>query len=106
MLSAAVVRKSPGDFPSALALEADRLGADPAGIGTSFGIGGSRGGKVTGTELSVALKNRSEGTTLWEGRATRATEPGAESPVGIVETLESVLFQDFPGESGRTIMVE
>ncbi|MGP1282306.1 MAG: DUF4136 domain-containing protein [Parasphingopyxis sp.] len=76
------------------------------GVGTSFGVGGSRGGEVDVTELSVALKRRSEGTIVWEGTATRATEPGAESPATIVEMLAAALFQGFPGESGRTITVE
>jgi Domain of unknown function (DUF4136) len=76
------------------------------GLGTSFGIGGSSGGEVIVTELSVALKRRSEGTVIWEGTATRITQPGAESPAAIVETLAAALFQDFPGESGRTITVE
>ncbi len=76
------------------------------GIGTSFGIGGSRGGEVNVTELSVALKRRSEGTVVWEGTATRVTAPGAESPAAIVSTLAAALFQGFPGESGRTITVE
>jgi hypothetical protein len=76
------------------------------GIGTSFGIGGSRGGEVNITELSVALKRRSEGTVVWEGRAVRATEPGTEDPATTVQRLATALFQDFPGESGRTITVE
>ncbi len=76
------------------------------GLGTSFGIGGSPGGEVIVTRLSVALKRRSEGTVMWEGTATRATEPGAENPVAIVEALAAALFQDFPGESGQTITVE
>jgi hypothetical protein len=76
------------------------------GLGTSFGVGGSPGGEVIVTELSVSLKRRSEGTIVWEGTATRTTQPGAESPVSIVETLAAALFQGFPGESGRTITVE
>lgn len=76
------------------------------GLGTSFGIGGSRGGEVNVTELSVALKRRSEGTVIWEGTATRITQPGDESPAEIVQTLAAALFRDFPGESGRTITVE
>lgn len=76
------------------------------GVGTSFGIGGSRGGEVDVTELSVALKRRSEGTVVWEGTATRATRPGETDPASIVQMLAEALFQDFPGESGRTITVE
>ena len=76
------------------------------GIGTSFGVGGSPGGEVNVTELSVALKRRSEGTIVWEGTATRVTALGTESPAATVQTLATALFQGFPGESGRTITVE
>ena len=76
------------------------------GVGTSFGIGGSRGGEVTVTQLEVKLKRRSEGTVIWEGRAVRATQPGAADPAEVVRRLAAALFQDFPGESGRTITVE
>ena len=76
------------------------------GVGTSFGVGGSRGGEVNVTELSVALKRRSEGTVVWEGTATRVTRAGEEDPATIVQTLATALFQGFPGESGRTITVE
>jgi hypothetical protein len=76
------------------------------GLGTSFGVGGSRGGEVTVTQLDVSIVRRADETALWEGRATRATEPGAESPASIVQRLAQALFQDFPGESGRTITVE
>lgn len=76
------------------------------GLGTSVGVGGSRGGDVEVTQLWVALKRRSEGTTVWEGRAIRESLPGAEDPAAIVRRLAESLFQDFPGESGTTITVE
>lgn len=76
------------------------------GVGTSFGVGGSRGGEVTVTRLDVQLKRRSDGTVVWEGSATRADPPGAASPTAIVGELAAALFQGFPGESGRTITVE
>jgi len=76
------------------------------GLGTSFGVGGSRGGEVTVTQLDVSIVRRADETALWEGRATRVTEPGTESPASIVQRLAQALFQDFPGESGSTITVE
>ncbi|MFW2831023.1 DUF4136 domain-containing protein [Sphingomonas sp. ID0503] len=78
------------------------------GVGTSFGVGKKRGGTIVVTELSVQLKRRSEGTVIWEGRAsTEATAgaPGSE-PGPAVAYLANVLFRDFPGESGRTIIVK
>ena len=74
------------------------------GGGASFGVGG--GTKlVVGTLLEVRIKRRSDGTVFWEGRAT--TESPASSPqsqpAAAVEKLAAALFQDFPGESGRTI---
>ena len=75
------------------------------GGGISFGLGGGGGRDLIGTMLEVRIKRRSDGTVFWEGRATmeaRAGSPEAERTVA-VERLAGALFQDFPGESGRTI---
>ena len=74
------------------------------GGGASFPVGG--GSKlVTGTMLEVRLKRRSDGTVIWEGRATTEAPTGSPEAgiVPAVEKLANLLFQDFPGESGRTI---
>ncbi len=76
------------------------------GVGTSVGVGGSRGGEIDVTQLDVALKRRSEGTVVWEGRAIRENRPGEEDPASTVRRLAAALFQGFPGESGETIVVE
>lgn len=76
------------------------------GLGVSTGVGGSRGGEVMMTMLDVKLKRRSEGTTVWEGRAVRADRPEDTDRRAVVARLAAALFQDFPGESGRTITVE
>ncbi len=73
------------------------------GIGGSFGIGGNRSRDTTVTVLSVRLRDRATGRTVWEGRAeAESTAPGGES----VERLAAALFKDFPGQSGRTISVK
>jgi hypothetical protein len=75
------------------------------GGGVSFGLGGGGSRDVIGTLLEVRIKRRSEGTVFWEGRATmeaRAGSPEAQRTMA-VERLAQLLFQDFPGESGRTI---
>jgi hypothetical protein len=76
------------------------------GGGVSFPVGG-RARPLVGTLLEVRIKRRSDGTVFWEGRATTEAPPAAPEaqPVTAVEKLASVLFQDFPGESGRTIRV-
>lgn len=77
------------------------------GVGASFGLGGGSRQTVA-TLLEVKLKRRSDGAVFWEGRATteaRAGSPEA-TPTMAVEKLADALFQDFPGESGRTIRVK
>ena len=57
------------------------------------------------TELGVRIQRRSDATVAWEGRAeieARAGSALAERGAA-VDRLAAALFQDFPGESGRTI---
>src|SRR4051812_23190497 len=74
------------------------------GGGGSFPVGGGAR-QLVGTLLEVRIKRRSDGTIFWEGRATTQARPAAPEaqPVPAVEKLAAALFQDFPGESGRTI---
>ncbi|MCA1748426.1 MAG: DUF4136 domain-containing protein [Parasphingopyxis sp.] len=81
-------------------------GGGGVGLGVSTGVGGSRGNEITVTMLDVKLKRRSEGTIVWEGRALRPDQPEDADRAAVVARLASALFQDFPGESGRTITVE
>jgi len=78
------------------------------GGGVSLPIGRRRPTEIVGTELSVQLKRRSEGTVIWEGRArteARAGTPEA-APDAMVAKLASALFQGFPGQSGQTVTVK
>lgn len=78
------------------------------GGGISFPIGKAQSRDVVLSELSVQLKRRSEGTVVWEGRArseARAGSPGAD-PTTTARRLARALFDDFPGESGRTVNVK
>ena len=75
------------------------------GAGATIPIGGS--GPIVMTELSVRVQRRSDATVAWEGRAVteaRENSPSA-SPLAAADRLAAALFQDFPGESGRTIRV-
>jgi len=76
------------------------------GIGTSFGLG-RKTESLVDTRLSVQMKRTSDDLVVWEGRAqTEApnTAPAAQ-PGLAADKLARALFQDFPGESGRTIRI-
>lgn len=77
------------------------------GVGTSFGVGGSRARDVVVSQLSVRLKRQSDANVIWEGRAE--TEAAANAPAAqpglAAEKLARALFADFPGESGATVLV-
>ncbi|MBV9842176.1 MAG: DUF4136 domain-containing protein [Sphingomonadaceae bacterium] len=78
------------------------------GGGVAFPVGGEAGPDIVGTQLSIQLKRRSDGTVVWEGRAfmeARADAPQS-APDAAIARLASALFQGFPGESGRTITVK
>ncbi len=76
------------------------------GVGATIPVG-SRSGEIVVTELGVRIQRRSDATVAWEGRAQLEARAGtalAERRAA-VDRLAWALFQDFPGESGRTIRV-
>ena len=77
------------------------------GLGASFGLGSSRPSETVITRLSVRLMKRTDRSTVWEGRAetvSPANGPAAQ-PGLAAEKLSRALFKDFPGESGKTVLV-
>jgi hypothetical protein len=75
------------------------------GVGGTVPLGGAR--TIVASELSVRIQRRSDATVAWEGRAqleARAGSPLAD-PRAAADRLAWALFQDFPGESGRTIRI-
>lgn len=91
------------------------IGIGGGSFGWHGGAGGSVGTTIAGkptqnvaTRLVVQIKRRSDGTTIWEGRAethARFGTPEAQ-PAAAVQHLASAVFQGFPGVSGRTISVK
>jgi hypothetical protein len=78
------------------------------GLGVGFNLGGGRSAELVTTTLQVRIKRRSDGTVFWEGRATdqaRADKLEGQ-PAAIAQRLAQALFREFPGESGRTVMVK
>lgn len=78
------------------------------GAGVSVPVSGGRSRELTATRLIVQIKRRSDGTTVWEGRAETVAAAGspAAQPADAVERLATALFAGFPGISGRTITVK
>jgi hypothetical protein len=78
------------------------------GGGVSVPVGGNRPTQYVATRLTVQIKRRSDGTTIWEGRgetSARFGTPGSQ-PEETVQKLAAAMFRDFPGVSGRTISVK
>jgi len=76
------------------------------GLGGGVGIpfGGAKQSNVLIAELSVTIKQRTDMSPIWEGRAQGVSEiKGANEQAG---KLAAALFTGFPGESGRTITVK
>jgi predicted small secreted protein len=73
------------------------------GVGTTIPLGSPNA--IVASELSVRIQRRSDATVAWEGRAELDARGGTllASPSGAADRLAWALFQDFPGESGRTI---
>ena len=91
------------------------IGIGGGSFGWHGGAGGSVGTTISGkptqyvaTRLLVQIKRRSDGTTIWEGRAETSARFGTpeSQPNAAVEQLASAMFRDFPGVSGRTITVK
>lgn len=86
------------------------VGVGAGGGGGGFGLGGGIsipiGKKRRATDtavdtLSLALRRKSDQSTIWEGRAV--TEAAADTgPAATVPLLADALLADFPGPSGAT----
>lgn len=86
-------------------------GTGSYGGGVGLGIGIDLSGpppEQVDTQLSVMIKDRASGQSLWEGRSrfsVSAKSPLAGTQLGAAKMSEA-LFKDFPGHSGETILVK
>jgi hypothetical protein len=117
-----------GSAPQMAVVHVERQSFQPGREGSpvSVGVGGATGSYGSGlgvgiglnlsgpppeqvdTSLSVMIKDRASGQSLWEGRArftVKASSPLANSQLGAAKMAEA-LFQGFPGRSGETIEVK
>lgn len=84
-------------------------GSYGSGVGLGIGInlgGGSR--EMTATTLSVTIRDRQNGQSLWEGRAEQTVKASSKDAGAdrASEKLAKALFTGFPGKSGETIVVK
>ena len=90
---------------------AARAGTGSYGSGLGVGLGINLSGpppEQVGTEMSVTIRDRATGQSVWEGRASfavRADAPQAQTAIGAAKMAQA-LFKGFPGVSGETIVVE
>lgn len=98
----ALIDLEQGSREAVAALSAARIGR-----GLSATVPAGTSASVTASLLEVAIRRRSDGTVFWEGRAVGEAPTGSAGAArtAAVERLAAALFQDFPGESGRTIRV-
>lgn len=77
------------------------------GVGIGINLGGGEKDRL-GTELSVTIRDKASGDSLWEGRAD--FQPPENSPLARgqanAQTVASALFREFPGNNGETIEVK
>ena len=78
------------------------------GLGVGINLGGGKSTQLTGTQMSVRIRDAVSGDALWEGRANFSVgtnSPLAEGPANAA-TISAALFREFPGNSGETTEVK
>lgn len=77
------------------------------GLGVGFNLGGGPKAMVD-TRLSVVIRARISGKSLWEGRAQSSdkAKSGDAAPAVAAPRMAHALFSGFPGQSGATIEVK
>jgi hypothetical protein len=68
---------------------------------------GPRNATERTTTVGVQIKRQSDGTQVWEGRASKTANAGSQGATltWAVPTLAEALFRDFPGPAGVTQQV-
>ena len=78
------------------------------GGGFSIPVGTPRNNDVRVNMLGLRIRRVSDSSAVWEGRAVQEIPASARgaSLSAAVPALSSALFSEFPGESGRTVIVK
>jgi len=78
------------------------------GVSTSFPIGTPKARELVTYALNLRIRRAQDNAILWEGRATTEAlmTTAAADPRTAIARMTRAIFADFPGESGKTIMVK
>ncbi len=81
------------------------------GSGVGVGLGIDLSGpppEQVGTHMSVVIRDRASGQSVWEGRAEQVVAAKQElaQPAASAQALAKALFVDFPGENGESYSVK
>jgi hypothetical protein len=85
-------------------------GSGNVGLGGGFSIpvGTPRNTDIRVNMVGLRIRRESDSTAVWEGRAVQEVPARASgaSLTAAVPALSSALLSEFPGESGRTVIVK
>jgi hypothetical protein len=73
--------------------------------GVNVPVGGSSGSEELVRSLEVRLIRRQENAVSWEGSATKSSDAITDEGSDIAQELSEALFQEFPGDSGKTVII-
>ena len=78
------------------------------GGGVTLPIGQAKPNDIVVSTLALQIKRRSDGSVVWEGRASGEGRSGSAdaSPSAIAPRLAAALLAGFPGASGQTVRVQ
>ncbi len=76
------------------------------GGGVSVPLGGGGARELVTTTLKLLLKRRSDGSVVWEGRASSDAVGAAADLPRVVPVLAHALLDGFPGPAGKTVRVK
>ncbi len=85
------------------------VGSYGSGVGLGIGLDLTpRAAERLATQLSVAIRPSAGGENLWEGRAQMTASANSDyaDQSAAAARLASALFENFPGASGETILVD
>ncbi len=71
--------------------------------GVNMPVGGTPAGEALVNKLDVRIIRREENAVSWEGEALVSSDTSGEASTVSVDELAAALFNNFPGESGKTV---
>ncbi len=97
--------KAPSRSPVSVGIGGSSYGGNVGiGGGVTVPVGGGPS-EVYVTRLEIKFVNRAENAIIWEGRAKKESKAAPADPEATMRQITAALLQDFPGQSGKTVVV-